>query len=195
MSCAGKPRPLERVTVDRIVIRVFRERSTTLQQEADQLPARRLDASIACLRRRLTAAANDLPEAAYLPRHDPEPGEAGWTAGRLVSHNADRMLWVLGQAGRTLGCGDALRVPAALVANAAEPPLFLSRTESIATLDAADSYVAALLPVLHDADHGQRAGGTHHGELGLSGWLLLLIIHDDDHLGQLRGRGLEGRCV
>lgn len=195
MSCAGRPRPLERVTIDQIVARVFRERSTTLQHEADQFNARRLDASIARLRPRLTAAASDLPEAAYLPRPEPEPGEAGWTAGQLVSHNTDRLLWVLGQAAQTLGSGVALGAPAALVANAAEPPLFLSRTESTATWDAADTYVAALLPALHDADHGQRAGGTHHGKLGLTGWLLLLIIHDDDHLSQLLSRGLEGRCV
>jgi hypothetical protein len=191
MSCAGKPRPLERATIDRIVARVFRERTSTLQQEAEKLDGRRLDASIARLRARLTAAVHDLPDRAFQPRPDAELGEAGWTAGQIVSHNTDRLLWALAHAEQTLGGGIAPRPPDTLTAIAAEPPLALQRADSIAALESAAAYVAALLPTLHQADHGQRSGSTHHGELGLSGWLLLIVIHDDDHLRQLLAKQVE----
>lgn len=188
MSGVPEPLPLDRATIDQIVERVFRARTSTLQHEAEGVARRRLLVSSRALRARLVAMTCTLPEAAFTPAPVPEPGEAGWAAGQLVSHNADRLLWVLGHADRTVG-GAELPSPApVLVAGASEPPLMLTRAQSLAVVTAAEAYAATALPALVAADDDRRMAGTHHGEMGLAGWLLLLVIHDDDHLGQLIDR-------
>jgi hypothetical protein len=98
---------------------------------------------------------------------------------------------VLANAAQTLGVDLEPAPPTALVENAAELPCQLSRAESIVTLEVAEAYPAAALPYLYAVDRGQRSSGTHHGEMALSGWLLLIVIHDDDHLRQLLARQVE----
>lgn len=180
--------PLTDTELRAIVERIFRERRSTLQAEGTLIGSARLIISITELRADMRTVVATLPPDAFAQLEDPPPGEAGWTAGQIVSHNADRLLWALSQAQATLGDGFNSAPPNTLQAGASEPPLVLADAEALEVLAAADEYLSTALPALMDADQGQRAAATHHGEMGLPGWLLLIAIHEHDHLGQLMAR-------
>jgi len=177
-----------------IVGGVFRDRSSTLQAEGGRVGSARLRGTILTLRIEMSGVVAELSDSDFAPVEDPPPGEAGWTAGQVVSHNADRLLWALLHADATLGGGILGSVPPELAAGAAEPPLPLERDRALAVLTAADQYLNTALTALVAADDGQVATGTHHGEMGLPGWLLLIAIHDHDHLGQLMVRADQSRA-
>jgi hypothetical protein len=177
-----------------IVERVFRDRSSSLQAEGERVGSARLCGSIMTLRVEMIGVVAGISDFGFTPIEDPPPGEAGWTAGQIVSHNAERLLWALLHADATLGGGNVGGVPPELAAGAAEPPLPLERDRALDVLAAADRYLDAALPNLIAADDGRVAAGTHHGEMGLPGWLLLIAIHDHDHLGQLMVRADQSRA-
>jgi hypothetical protein len=188
MNARAVSEPVTDAELRAIVGRIFRDRRSTLQAEGAPIGSARLSTSIALLRADMCTVASALPGAAFERCEHPLPGEAGWTAGQIVSHNADRLLWVLSEAQSTLGDGIVPALPSALLAGASEPPLTLAPADALEVVAAAEDYLSRALPTLMDAVQGQLASSTHHGEMGLPGWLLLIAIHDHDHLGQLLAR-------
>jgi len=170
-----------------IVHRVFAEGTTTLLQESARFtPAGLTDVCLG-LRADMRNCLASLPDVAFTARADAPSGEAGWTAGQIISHNTDRLLWVLGEAAATLGV--ELDSPRELITqHAARVPLVLSQRTALGVLAGATEYVEAAGPLLQALDKGQTGARTHHGTMGLAAWLLLACIHDNDHLDQLRLR-------
>lgn len=140
----------------------------------------------------------ELPILAFEPDPSRQPGEAGWTASEIVSTNGNRLLWALTEAATTAGLDDSSlpQVPEIVTSNSAYEPRLLDRDLALEVLQKANGHVKTVLPPLLAADRGKTAARTHHGTMSVRSWLLLICIHDWDHLGQLRARqepGTSGR--
>ncbi|NKB67329.1 MAG: hypothetical protein GKR89_09740 [Candidatus Latescibacteria bacterium] len=174
-----------------IVQRVFIECKSTLLAESAQHQAADLVATCLELREQMRPCLDSLDASTFVPKPNRQPGEeAGWTAGEIVSTNSDRLVWALTEAAFTIGLqGDDLPpTPQLVVDNAAYQPKLLDRNIAFEVLPAATSYFKLVFPLLLSVDCGQTAARTHHGPMSLKSWLLLICIHDDDHLRQLRTR-------
>ncbi|MEW6752385.1 MAG: hypothetical protein AB1505_15585 [Candidatus Latescibacterota bacterium] len=173
-----------------IVQRVFVERRSTLLSESAGLQAADLGRRCLDLRGQMPRCLRKLPLSAFEPRPGRQAGEAGWTAGEIVSHNSDRLLWALAEAVATAeAVGSALPHPPPVVAgSAAREPRPLGRDLALEVLQAATGHLMAVLPPLLAADRGRTVARTHHGPMSVTSWLLLVCIHDTDHLQQLRTR-------
>ena len=170
-----------------IVKRIFDERRSTLLAESAEFQATDLAVTCLGLRAEMRHCLERLPAVAFEPEAGRHPGEAGWTAGEIISHNSDRLLWALDEAAATAEVGDSiLPAPGVVVSNAAREPRLLDRDLALEVLQGAASHLETVLPPLLAADRGQTAARTHHGPMSVRSWLLLVCIHDDGHLGQLR---------
>ena len=173
-----------------IIQRIFIERRSTLLAESTIFQAKDLADTCFGLRAQMLPCLKSLPIPAFEPEFDRQPGETGWTAGEIVSHNSDRLLWAMTEAFTTIGMNDSIRpqAPEVVVSNAAREPLLLSQNLAVEVLQEANEYVESALLTLLAADRGQTAARTHHGQMSVRSWLLLICIHDDDHLKQLQAR-------
>ena len=173
-----------------IVQRIFSERRSTLLAEGNVLQATDLANTCLGLRPQMLHCLERLPPLAFEPEPGRPPGEDGWTAGEIVSTNSDRLVWALTEAALTIGVSDSdlPRQPGVVVSNAAYEPQLLDRDIALKVLKAANGYLETVLPLLLSVDRGQTAARTHHGSMSVSSWLLLICIHDSDHLRQLQAR-------
>jgi len=173
-----------------IIQRIFIERKSTLLTESSAFHALDLANTSLRLRAQMLPCLIKLPALAFEPVSGRQPGEEGWTAGEIVSHNSDRLLWALAEAASSVGVGNNVlpQPPEIVVNNAAREPRLLDRDLAVEVLQRANGHLKTMLPVLLTADGGQTKEGTHHGLMSVKSWLLLICIHDDDHLKQLRAR-------
>ena len=174
-----------------IVQRIFSERRSTLLAESTKFQATDLASTSLGLRAQMLPCLERLSASAFEPEPGRQPGEeAGWTAGEIVSTNRDRLVWALTEAALTIGVSDSdlPRPPGVVVSNAAYEPRLLDRDIALKVLQAANGYLETVLPLLLSVDRGQTAARTHHGSMSARSWLLLICIHDSDHLGQLQAR-------
>ena len=184
--------------LEEIVKRIFVEHRSTLLVEGAEFEGIDLADTCLGLRGQMLPCLKGLPILAFESEPSRQPGEAGWTAGEIVSTNSDRLLWALTEAATTAGLDDSSlpQVPEVVASNSAYEPRLLDRDLAIEVLQKANEHVKAVFPPLLAADRGQTAARTHHGAMGVKSWLLLICIHDWDHLGQLRARqepGTSGR--
>ena len=177
-------------TLAAIVQRIFTEHRSTLLAESEELQATDLAKTCLGLRAQMLPCLERLPALAFEPEPGRQPGEAGWTAGEIVSTNSDRLLWALAEAAATAEVGGSILPgpPGVVVSNAAYEPQLLDCDLALEVLQAANGHLKTVLPLLLVADRGQTAARTHHGSMSVRSWLLLICIHDSDHLGQLRAR-------
>ena len=131
-----------------------------------------------------------LPISAFEPAPNRQSGEAGWTAGEIVSHNSDRLLWALNEAKLTVGLDDNVwpRAPEVVVDSAARDPRLLDYILSLRVVEEAGEYEKTTFPPLLAANSDQTAGRTHHGAMSVRSWLLLICIHDSGHWEMLSAR-------
>ena len=176
--------------LEAIVERIFVERQSTLLSESAAFHPSDLADSCLEFRSQMLPCLESLPISAFHPVPDREPGEAGWTAGEIVSHNSDRLLWTLHEAMQTVGLDDEvwLSAPEVVVCNASREPRLLDRGLSLRILEKANEYEKAVLPPLLGSNTDQTADRTHHGPMSVRSWLLLICIHDSDHLEMLSAR-------
>ncbi|MAE39542.1 MAG: hypothetical protein CML07_01210 [Psychrobacter sp.] len=184
--------------LEEIVQRIFVEHQSTLLVESAEFEGIDLADTCLGLRGQMFPCLKGLPILAFEPDPSRQPGEVGWTAGEIVSTNSDRLLWALTEAATTAGLGDSSlpQVPEVVASNAAYEPRLLDRDLALEVLQKANEHVKTALPPLLAADCGQTAARTHHGVMSVRSWLLLICIHDWDHLGQVRARqelGTSGR--
>lgn len=174
-------------TLAKIVHRIFIEHQSTLLEESTQFQANELANTCFALRSQMLPWLEKLPKLAFEPDPDRQSGEAGWSAGEVVSHNNDRLLWALSEAAITTDANDNKfpQPPKIIVSNCARDPQPLDRDLAIQVLLTANGYFKTVLPLLLSADNEQTTEGTHHGLMSLRSWLLLICIHDSDHLEQL----------
>ena len=177
-------------TLAKIVHRIFLERRSTLLAESAKFQATDLANTCLGLREQMLSCLERLPALAFKAEPGRQPGEAGWTAGEIVSTNSDRLVWALTEAASTIEVSDSNlpRPPEVVVNNSSYEPQLLDRDIALEVLQAANDYLKAVLPLLLSTDRGQTAARTHHGSMSVKSWLLLICIHDNDHLGQLRAR-------
>ncbi len=178
-----------------IVQRVFHSKPrSTLLTESTALQASELADTCLGLRAQMLHCLEGLPALAFEPAPDRLPGETGWTAGEIVSHNTDRLLWALTEATATAGLSESIvpRPPEVVASNAAHEPILLDRCLALEVVQAANGHLKSVLPLLLSTDRGETTTRTHHGPMSVKSWLLLICIHDSDHLGQLRARQEPG---
>ena len=153
--------------LEAIVERIFVERQSTLLSESAAFHPSDLADSCLEFRSQMLPCLESLPISAFHPVPDREPGEAGWTAGEIVSHNSDRLLWTLHEAMQTVGLDDAvwLSAPEVVVCNASREPRPLDRGLSLRILEKANEYEKAVLPPLpwvqHRPDGRQNSPRPH----------------------------------
>lgn len=178
---------LSATAIEQIIRRVFVDRETTLEAEAEPFDIEAYRSTIADLRRSMAATLDALPDTAFDVDEDAPPGEAGWSAGQIVSHNTDRLIWVARRMEPLLH-NTRLHVPASLKRIARTDPLRLTREESRTALKRANRLLDDLFAGLRYGEIGTTTASEHHGDLSSKGWLLLLTIHDYDHSNQLMTR-------
>ena len=176
--------------LEEIVQRIFVEHRSTLLLEGAELEGIDLADTCLGLRGQMLPCLKGLPILAFEPEPSRQPGEADWTAGEIVSTNSDRLLWALSEATTTaeLENSSLQRVPEVVASNSAYEPQLLDRDLALEVLQKANEHVKTVIPPLLAADCGQTAARTHHKVMSIRSWLLLICIHDWDHLGQLRTR-------
>lgn len=174
----------------KIIQRIFFERKSTLLAESREFQALDLANTSFRLREQMLLCLKGLPASAFESESGRQPGEEGWTAGEIVSHNSDRLIWALNEAASTAGIGSNIlfQPPEIVVKNAAHKPHLLNRDLALGVLQAATDHWKNVRSILLRADGGQTKADTHHGTMSVKSWLLLICIHDDDHLKQLRTR-------
>ena len=176
--------------LEEIVQRIFSDHQSTLLVEGAKFEG--IDLADTCLelRGKMLPCLKGLPILAFEPHPSRQLGEAGWTAGEIVSANSDRLLWALTEAATTAGLDDSSlpQAPEVIASNSAYEPRLLHRDLALEVLQKANEHVKTVLPLLLAADCGQTAARTHHRVMSVKSWLLLICIHDWDHLGLLRAR-------
>lgn len=118
------------------------------------------------------------------PATGSEREEDRWSATMALSHLIATENWYLMHMGRLQGRREHFDVmPRGLGDHARQdvPQQELS-TQLRAATERMLSEIANIPP---DADLNARRDSTFFGELGLRGWVLLAIIHDQDHLEQI----------
>ena len=82
-------------TLEAIVKRIIFENQSTLLTESAKLQAADLANTSLELHAQMHNCLPQLPVLAFEPEPGRQPGEAGWTAGGIVSTNNDRLPWAI----------------------------------------------------------------------------------------------------
>jgi hypothetical protein len=175
---------LDHAAFGAIIQRVFRERTSTMVDEARPDSVAEFHDSLTSSRRAMRALLETLPETAFEPQ--PAIGdEPCWSAGQIVVHTVEYQVNTFLRAAR-LAVGLVPGPEVARYQDHATVPT-LSRAEALALLDLGDRDVAA---VLDELPAGADVAATRQDEFfdaaGYKDMLLFNALHDDDHLAQLR---------
>ena len=164
----------------RIAQTVFVDRSMTLSEAAEEYEIDDLIGTIRAVRRMLRSTLETLPDAAFAAQPAAE-GEAAWSAGQVVAHLANAQASMSGQV------RDLLGMQASADGRTYDMTNLPTREDAIAILDDAnpgfDTFVAAI-PA--DADLLKSMTHARFGEMNGKGWMLLMALHEADHLRQVR---------
>lgn len=159
--------------------KVFTTRESTLEQEASALNVGDMRSGLVEARREQREALASLPEQAFTTQQ-PGEGEDVWSAGQIVAHLANSFGSMTGFIRPILGLPEASLSPHDLE----QQP---TRDEALAIHDATDAGLNELFSSIpSDADFSQTSTHPRFGELGPRGMLLLMLIHETNHLDQLR---------
>jgi hypothetical protein len=137
--------------------------------------------AVRALRRMLRSAVEAAPDSAFAAQ-PPAEGEDCWSAGQVVAHLANS------QASMSSAVRSLLDMPAAPESQRRDVDSILpTREESLATLESTatgfDAFVAAI-PA--NADTTRTMLHQRFGEMSSKGWMLLMALHEGDHLRQIR---------
>ena len=167
--------------------RIFVQREASLESEAADRSVEDLKQTVIAVRRMLKAAATGLPESAYERQPDDVDGSDVWSAGEVISHIAETMIWT--DANITKITGQAENLPSDEIKQHSEMRV-RTKEESLAALDAADRELNRILDgIAEDIDTSATIDHDTFGTVGVKGWLLLTALHEGDHANQLRELG------
>lgn len=159
---------------------VFADRTTTLSTAAADHSLDDLVDSVRAVRRMVEGTLESLPATAFEAQEAPE-GSENWSAGQVLSHVSNIQSGVL-QGVRTMLEMEPV-APAPEHDMAAQP----SQDEAQAILaqmnQTLDAFIAGI-PAGADLD--QTAEHPRFGDMSTRGWLLLMALHEGDHINQLR---------
>ena len=159
--------------------KVFATRESTLEQEASGLDLNDVRSRLLEARREQRETLVSLPDQAFSTQQ-PGEGEEAWSAGQIVAHLANSFGSMTGFMRPILGLPEVAHTPHDLT----QLP---GRDEALAIHDATDAGLSELFSSIpSDADLSQTTTHPRFGELGPRGMLLLMLIHETNHLDQMR---------
>lgn len=159
--------------------KVFATRESTLEQEAAGLDAEEMRTSLLNVRRQQRETLGSLPDHAFAAQQSGD-GEDAWTAGQITMHLANAFSSMSGFIRPILGMPEATVAPH----DVSQQP---DRDETLLIHDTTDAALAEFFSAIpSDADQSQTATHPRFGEIGPRGMLLLMLIHETDHLRQMR---------
>jgi len=174
--------PMTRLTGDamrEIAGKVFGERSMSLSDAGAEYEMDEMTSAVRALRRMMGSTLESLPESAFAAQPAAD-GEAGWSAGQVIAHIANSQVSMSGAVRSLLG------MPAA-DGERRDLDQLPSRDEALAILAEAnlgfDTFVSEI-PT--DADLTKAATHERFGEMSTNGWLMLMALHEGDHVRQVR---------
>ena len=166
-------------TMREIAGKVFGERSMTLSEAGASYELDEMTSAVRALRRMMGSTLESLPDTAFAAQPAAE-GEAGWAAGQVVAHIANA------QASMSSAVRSLLGMPAA-DGERRDLDRLPARDEALTILAETnlgfDSFVSEI-PT--DADLTRTMTHERFGEMSAKGWLMLMALHESDHLRQVR---------
>jgi len=158
---------------------VFVRRQSTIENVASEYSLAELVETIRAARQEMRETVATLPGAAFEPQPLDSEGEPVWSAGELVSHLYEMMLW-LQLAFQQLAGADPGGAP-----DEQTQVRILDRDETLATLDRCERELERALELANEVPGGTRIKIEGLGEPGVRGLLLLHAIHEWGHAAQL----------
>lgn len=174
---------MSRLTVDamrEIAGKVFGERSMTLSQAGAAYELDEMASVVTACRRMMASTLETLPDAAFDQQPHAE-GEAAWSAGQVIAHLANS------QAAMSSPVRSLLGMSAAGNTDRIDMETLPSREEAVAILAKATAeFDAFVAEIPENADLDVTSHHDRFGEMSGKGWMLLMALHEGDHLRQVR---------
>jgi hypothetical protein len=182
MVCEDEGDSMTRLTGDamrEIASKVFGERSMTLSEAGDGYALDEMTGAVRALRRMMASTLESSPESAFAAQPAAD-GEAGWAAGQVIAHIANAQVSMTGAVRSLLGMPavdgerrDLDRLP--------------DRDEALSILaETSRSFDAFVSEIPADADLSKTMTHERFGEMSTNGWMMLMALHEGDHLRQVR---------
>lgn len=168
--------------------RVFGQRVTTLSEVGRDVPLADVRETVEATRADLRAALVELPEQAFAAQAaGAGEGEEVWSAGQVISHVSNSFHAMSSAVRSLLGMEPGPEYDALDV----EQPI--DRAEALAVLDRLDTATQAFFDAIPaDADFTKTMTHPRFGEIDTNGWMILLALHENNHLNQVRALGATG---
>ncbi len=162
--------------------KVFGERSVTLSEAGSAYEMDEMTGAVRAVRRMMGSTLESLPDSAFAVQPAAD-GEAGWTAGQVIAHIANSQLSMSGAVRSLLG------MPAA-DGERRNLDQLLDRDEALATLaETNQSFDAFVGEIPANSDLTKTMTHERFGEMSTKGWMMLMALHEGDHLRQIRALG------
>jgi hypothetical protein len=182
------PERLDTADFESVRKRVFRDRISTLDEEASPFSLDDLRLGLGVVRVGLRSEAQCLPDRAFEERPADSNGNEVWTAGQIVNHIGHAQIEMTTWLHTALGL-EANNTPHPLMdlTDAGEPGR-LTREQTFHVLDVADRELETLFDAIPERIHPYLcARHPAFGIAGVKGGLLIMAIHEHSHLDQLIG--------
>lgn len=159
--------------------KVFSERSTSLSVAGAAYELDEMTGAVRALRRMMASTLESLPESAFAAQPAAD-GEAGWAAGQVIAHIANAQV-SMSNAVRSL-----LGMPAA-DGERRDLDRLPARDETLSILAAtSQAFDAFVSEIPAGADLTKTMTHERFGEMSTNGWMMLMALHESDHLRQIR---------
>jgi uncharacterized damage-inducible protein DinB len=164
--------------------RIFVDRTSTLESEGRALPLSDLIETVQRVRHRMLVALDSLPKEAFEPQPVDANGNEVWSAGQLVSHICTSQLRF------TENVGKLVEYKLEPETDDLEQDDTLPMTEARMALKTATVILRQTLKAIpEDADFTKTMEHERFGTIGVKGWLVLVAVHEHDHVQQFRSLG------
>jgi hypothetical protein len=166
--------------------RVFRDRRSTLDLEAEPYSLDDLRLALGVVRLGMRSEIEWLPDAAFEDRGVDRHGNEIWTAGQVVNHIGHTQIGMTSWLHQSLGLLSADDDHPLVNLTDADEPGRLTREQSLHVLDVAERELETMFDAIPDVLlPGMRARHPAFGITGVKGGLLIMTIHEHEHLEQL----------
>jgi hypothetical protein len=153
----------------------------TLSEAGAQYEMDEMIDAVRALRRMMRSAIEAVPDSAFAAQ-PPAEGEDCWSAGQIIAHLANS------QASMSDAVRSLLAMPEASGSQRRDVDSMLpTREESLAILESnITGFDAFTNAIPSDADTTRTMEHQRFGEMSSKGWMLLMALHESDHLRQVR---------
>lgn len=166
--------------LDVIAGRVFGSRESTLEEEGRKHSLADLIQTVNRVRHRMNSTVESLPPHAFEPQPDDENGNEVWNAGQIISHICQSQLRFTQNVGEVI---EYTLEPETDDLEMDPAPDLVATKGGIKTATAILHQTLKAIP--RDSDVSTVKPTERFGDLGVSGWLMLVAIHERAHVKQL----------